>query len=40
MSRAKPFPDVDDKTKKAVIGGGCAGIVACKVMLDEGHEVR
>lgn len=37
--RAKEFSPVGGKRRVAVIGGGCAGIVACKEMLDEGHEV-
>eukprot|EP00903_Cladosiphon_okamuranus_P014333 g13311.t1 len=37
---AKTFPAHRGAEKKvAVIGGGCAGIVACKEMLDEGHTV-
>lgn len=37
---AKTFPAYPGGEKKvAVVGGGCAGIVACKEMLDEGHTV-
>lgn len=39
-SLAKTFPTHPGAEKRvAVIGGGCAGIVACKEMLDEGHTV-
>eukprot|EP00752_Nemacystus_decipiens_P017245 g15449.t1 len=39
-SLAKEFPAYPGGGKRvAVVGGGCAGIVACKEMLDEGHTV-
>lgn len=37
---AKEFPAYPGGGKRvAVVGGGCAGIVACKEMLEEGHTV-